>query len=68
MTELDHWDEPCNVTFPGPGEQSALAPSVMSDNGILPWHPQVRAMFEIQAAGTKQPPTTSAIGLGKSNP
>jgi hypothetical protein len=62
MTELDHWDEPCNVTFPGPGENNVLAPSVMSDNAILPWHPQVRAMFEIRR-GTKQAPSTSVVGL-----
>jgi hypothetical protein len=40
----------------------AMAPSVMPDNGILPWHPEVRAMFEIRN-GTKQAPTTSVVGL-----
>jgi hypothetical protein len=57
MAELDHWDEPCNVPYPNPGEHNYLAPSIVQDHFLLPWHRQRREMFEIRRMPTTMPVT-----------
>jgi hypothetical protein len=48
MVEVNRWAEPCNVTFPRPGERIRLAPPLWQDDILLPWRPELRAMFEIR--------------------
>jgi hypothetical protein len=46
--ELERWVEPVAVRFPSAGEQKPLELPIWGDNGIIPWHPQRRAMFEVR--------------------
>jgi hypothetical protein len=48
MVELGRWTEPCAIHYPEPGERDWLAAPAWGDSSILPWHAQVRVMFEIR--------------------
>jgi hypothetical protein len=55
MVDVNRWSEPCNISFADVGKHDSLAPSVIPDSPIIPWHPRRWAMFEIRRAPATQP-------------
>jgi hypothetical protein len=56
MTELTRWTEPCAVHYDDERHNWLTLP-IWGDDQFVPWHPQVRAMFEIRKAPATQPST-----------